>query len=126
MTPEEKKERVRELRLKKLFNISAAEYNAISYCQGDCCAICRLPASTFKTRLAIDHDHKTGLIRGLLCSMCNRAIAKFRDNAEKLQSAANYLKSPPATIALGGERYGLKGRVTNKAATRKRLNKIKT
>ena len=54
------------------------------------CAICgKLP--TQNRRLAIDHDHKTGRVRGLLCWDCNGSIGKFRDDAGLLQSAIDYL-----------------------------------
>lgn len=118
-----KRIRSRGLRLKRLFNISLEEYDKILNFQNSTCAICGLPPKT--GNLAVDHDHKTGLVRGLLCMWCNRSIAIFRDNTEKLKNAAKYLETPPASLALGEPRFGLKGRVTNKAKTRDRLNKSK-
>jgi len=116
------KNKAREKRLKKWFNISLEEYDRILKHQGGVCAICKKPPKEGKS-LAVDHDHATGQVRGLLCSMCNRAIAVFRDSLEKLMAAAKYFTSFPATEALGGDRFGLRGRVTNKAATVRRLNK---
>lgn len=49
----------------------------------------------------------------------------FRDDIIKIDNASFYLKNPPAVGALGEKRYGLKGRVNNKAKTRDRLNKVK-
>jgi hypothetical protein len=112
----------RRLRLKNKFNISEEEYLAILSLQDDVCAICKNPPK-FNKNLAVDHDHKTGLIRGLLCWGCNKALGVFRDNLFKFEQTVLYLRLPPATQALGEERYGLKGRVTNKAATVKKLNK---
>lgn len=112
----------REKRLKKWFNIDLLEYARILAHQGGVCAICKKPPKEGK-HLAVDHDHATGQIRGLLCPMCNRAIAAFRDNLEKIQAAAKYFTSFPVTEALGAPRYGLRGRVTNKMATVRRLNK---
>lgn len=111
----------RGVRLKKFFNLATSEYNDILLFQNGNCAICKNPPKT--VRLAVDHCHKTGLIRGLLCAMCNRAIGVFRDNVERFRSTTSYLEYPPATRVLGSPRYGLKGRVTNKAKTRDRLNK---
>lgn len=111
----------RVLILKRLFNLTPDDYETLLRAQGGVCYICRQPPKS--RRLAVDHDHHTGLIRGLLCSFCNRAISVFRDNEERLQRAVDYLKNPPATAALGAPRYGLKGRTTNKAATRDRLNR---
>jgi hypothetical protein len=103
------------------FNITADEYDSILASQGGVCAICQHPPKN--QRLAVDHDHKTGLVRGLLCLACNKAMGMLRDDSERIRRAADYVDSPPASAALGGPRYGIKGRVTNKAATRRRLNR---
>lgn len=42
--------------------------------QGGCCAICKKPETNFKNRLAVDHNHRTGRVRGLLCYYCNRIL----------------------------------------------------
>lgn len=52
------------------------------------CEICRAPGK------CIDHDHSTGIVRGVLCSKCNLGIAKFDDSAEVLRSAVAYLAKP--------------------------------
>jgi hypothetical protein len=111
----------RRISLKKLFNLTPEEYDTILAFQGGVCAICQQPPKS--KRLSVDHCHRTGLIRGALCSFCNRAIAVFMDNVERLDRAVAFLRNPTATQALGAPRYGLIGRVSNKAATRKRLNK---
>jgi CHASE3 domain sensor protein len=59
---------------------------------GDHCAICKVVRDPSKKRLAIDHDHVTDEIRGLLCSRCNRAIGNSREGIEWLQSALAYLE----------------------------------
>ena len=76
--------------------------------------------------LNTDHDHKSGLTRGILCSGCNRRIPTWM-TIEWLEDVLDYLKNPPATAALGEERYGRKGRVTNKrpAVRKKRVVKKK-
>lgn len=54
------------------------------------CAICKCVTSK---QLNVDHCHKTGLIRGLLCSKCNVAIGLFGDNIQNLQEAIRYLNA---------------------------------
>ena len=55
------------------------------------CVICGEPESGNK-QLAIDHDHTTCLIRGVLCQRCNVGLGQFRDNPELLRFAALYLE----------------------------------
>jgi hypothetical protein len=82
------------------------------------CFICGKPPT--KLRLAVDHDHKTGLARGLLCWACNRAIGAFRDNADSLQRAVDYLTSPPAVSAIGREAFGVKGSIKKRRRKKRR------
>ena len=113
-------ERERDLRLQRLYGITAAQYDALLAYQGGVCAVCDKPPG--KTRLNVDHDHKTGLVRGLLCWQCNRrVIADHRDpdGTFLLRQAAQYLEVPPA-VDLFGEVFGRTGRVTNKRKRRKR------
>lgn len=49
-----------------------AERQKLSDDQSACCAICKRPESSFKKRLAVDHNHKTAKVRGLLCYYCNK------------------------------------------------------
>lgn len=74
------------------YGISVSDYNEMFSNQNGCCAICGKPEKLHHSRLHIDHDHKTGIVRGLLCSKCNQGIGLFNDNIDLLQSAYNYLK----------------------------------
>lgn len=66
--------------------------------QGGRCAICGCTPRT--RRLAVDHDHETGLVRGLLCSRCNHdLLGAAHDDVEVLRRAVRYLDSPPAQRA---------------------------
>ena len=63
--------------------------------QNYCCAICKKHQDEFDRRLAIDHDHSTGEIRGLLCSNCNASIGYALDDISILQNAISYLSKQP-------------------------------
>lgn len=57
------------------------------------CEICNNPnTSNVKGTLSVDHDHKTGKVRGLLCDNCNRAIGLLKDNSDLLIKAAEYIR----------------------------------
>lgn len=82
--------------------ISEDTYNYLMRKQKGVCVICRKPETIlhrkdnvehrFVRRLATDHCHKTGKVRGLLCGACNRGIGLFRDNPKLLRIAAKYLE----------------------------------
>ena len=86
--------------LKKTFGITLEEYNEMLDRQKGTCAICLQAETTVRQgevqALSVDHCHQTGKIRGLLCNSCNRALGKFKDSAENLIRAANYLKEAAA------------------------------
>lgn len=73
------------------YGISLEEYNQILSKQGNACAICKLRCSTGRN-LCVDHDHSSGVVRGLLCLNCNRGIGNMRDDPTLLTRAANYIK----------------------------------
>lgn len=71
------KEKIRDHLLKRRFGITLEEYNQILENQNYCCKICERHESKFKISLAVDHDHETGKIRGLLCSKCNTTLGWY-------------------------------------------------
>lgn len=73
----------------KKFGITEDDYNKMFNEQMGLCAICHKPDSI---RLAVDHDHDTGLIRGLLCKKCNMGIGLLSDDPNTLVNAVFYLK----------------------------------
>lgn len=82
------------------FGLNDEEYDALLASQAGGCAICLRPPK--KIRLHIDHNHKTGMIRGLLCSWCNhQLLSSARDSVDILRSAVAYLESPPAVDVIG-------------------------
>lgn len=84
----------RRRHLKTKFGMSEEAYDQLLESQGGVCAICRVASqsSRLHKRLAVDHDHKTGIVRGLLCARCNTAIGAFNDDVEFLKNAICYLE----------------------------------
>jgi len=73
------------------FGLTADSYNAILVEQGYGCAICGFTPGEGDKRLAIDHCHTQGHVRGLLCMTCNTGLGKFRDDPDLLTKAIGYL-----------------------------------
>jgi Recombination endonuclease VII len=73
------------------------QYQDLLIKQGGVCAICKQLETARHKRtgrihgLTVDHDHTTGVVRGLLCRRCNNAIGWLDDDYERAQGAANYL-----------------------------------
>ncbi len=86
----------RRKHIKKKFGISVEEYDALFLNQNGKCAICDQPETTRQNGserfLAVDHDHDTGQIRGLLCFGCNCAIGNFKDSPRILRKALDYVE----------------------------------
>lgn len=78
----------RFLRLKK-YGLTEADYQLLLEKQGYVCAVCG--NKPLLRRLAVDHCHKTGNVRGLLCRKCNQGIGHFNDDPKKLKKAIEYL-----------------------------------
>lgn len=78
----------------KRYGITLEIYQEMFSRQRGVCAICKNPTNhKYGRRLDVDHDHATGIVRGLLCCKCNRGLGYFRDNADYLIQAALYLQS---------------------------------
>jgi hypothetical protein len=77
--------------LKREYGLTKEDYLEMLKFQNGVCAICCNPEK--KKRLAVDHCHNTGKIRGLLCTRCNTSIGRFNDDVELLQKAIDYLKT---------------------------------
>lgn len=78
--------------LKSKFGITLDDYDAMLVAQGGGCQICGAPPAGDK-RLAVDHCHETGRVRGLLCTPCNQALGLMRDDPNRLQRAIAYLSA---------------------------------
>jgi hypothetical protein len=81
--------------LKTRLGVEFTAYNALLDSQGHLCKICGKPdgdGTSYQTkRLALDHCHATGKVRGLLCEQCNKGLGMFKDRPELLQKAIEYL-----------------------------------
>jgi hypothetical protein len=88
----------RKQRLKSL-NLSINDYNLMIQEQNGVCAICKQTETLKKTngtharRLSVDHDHKSGKVRGLLCNRCNIILGKIEDNTFLLNTMIKYLQN---------------------------------
>jgi len=85
-------------RMKNDFGITLDEYRVLLARQGGVCAICQKEEKATTRHggpknLAIDHDHNSGTIRGLLCMTCNLSIGLLRDDARVIQSAIRYVQN---------------------------------
>lgn len=82
--------------LQRQFGITLADYSQMVADRGNKCDICGQPETQTRggkvKALAVDHDHATGAVRGLLCCDCNQALGKFKDSEELLASAIAYLR----------------------------------
>jgi hypothetical protein len=89
------------------FGLRPGEYAKMLALQGGLCAICHLipdeVQNTAGRRLAVDHCHQSGRIRGLLCDRCNRGIGQLHENPEILRRAAGYLEEQHILAVLGEE-----------------------
>jgi hypothetical protein len=86
------KRRARAAYYAKKRGISLEEADAILEAQGDRCAICKRQVPDRLASMHLDHDHKTGKIRGFLCIDCNHGLGKFRDEPDLLLRAVVYLR----------------------------------
>ena len=83
--------------LRRTFGITLEDYDEMLKAQGGVCAICRCQETATRKgipkHLAVDHDHDTGKIRGLLCQLCNQIIGRAKENKDRLKAALAYLEA---------------------------------
>lgn len=77
------------------YGMAPGDYEVLLAAQGGVCAICKTdrPRGAYN-RFHVDHCHKTGRVRGLLCHSCNLGIGHLRDSIPLLEAAIDYLKVP--------------------------------
>jgi hypothetical protein len=85
-TTEARRARARSSNLRCKYGISEEEFDLLVESQDRRCAICRRPETIMRrgklSRLSVDHDHTTGLVRGLLCQTCNSTLGLLRDDPD--------------------------------------------
>jgi hypothetical protein len=93
--PERVQEIGYEARLKKNFGMTLEGYNQILQSQNGKCLICGSSGRGGRSKrfqLFVDHCHKTGKVRGLLCMKCNSAIGYFDEDIARMKSAISYIE----------------------------------
>jgi 23S rRNA G2445 N2-methylase RlmL len=75
--------------LKHAYKITVEDYDKKLKEQNYCCAICNKHRDEFKRNLSVDHDHKTGKVRSLLCIICNTNVGVVEDKLEMIQKYLN-------------------------------------
>jgi hypothetical protein len=86
---EKSKENSRKRKLVKVFGISSETYNALFDSQNGLCAIC---GKSSTKRLAVDHNHTTGKVRGLLCHRCNTSLGLLDEDLNSIKKMLEYLE----------------------------------
>ena len=80
------------VRLKKLYGLSVKEYEELyAEAQGKCQS-CGIKEEELTRRLAVDHCHTSGKVRGLLCGKCNTALGQLNDSLDTISALYSYLK----------------------------------
>jgi len=91
-TPEQRKLKHRINKLSWKYRITLEQYDAMVAEQGNLCAICGRPQRRANRPLCIDHDHKTGKVRGLLCDFCNQLLGFLENHRDRIPAFEAYLK----------------------------------
>ena len=92
-TPQAKAKRRRNKIFGK-YKMTMSQYEAMSFKQSGRCAICLTPSENVRYGvLCVDHSHRTGKVRGLLCIECNTGLGRFEDKLQILINAIHYLKA---------------------------------
>jgi hypothetical protein len=99
----------RKSHLKRKYGMTLEDYDQMLEAQAGVCAICGEARPEERT-LHVDHDHETGVIRGLLCFRCNQAIGSLQEDHEIFQTAADYLdRDIELALAIRGRVGALRG-----------------
>jgi hypothetical protein len=89
----------KEWDLRALYGLTLVEYHTLLEQQGGVCAICRQPETTSirgkLLKLAVDHDHANGRVRGLLCRRCNTVLGHLDERIEIARAMIDYLEKHP-------------------------------
>lgn len=86
--------------VERVYSLTGQQYGVLYAVQGGRCAICQIATGKVK-RLAVDHDHKTNEVHGLLCGPCNVMLGRLGREVDAYVRVINYLKDPPARRTFG-------------------------
>lgn len=86
-------ETMKDGRVRKAYGMTPEEHDRLFVKQDGRCAICDIDACELKKSLQVDHNHKTGKVRSLLCENCNHLIGNARENIDILSGAIGYLRN---------------------------------
>lgn len=92
-------ERARDLALRRTYGITLEEYKAILAAQGHKCPVCEKPLTGISN--PVDHSHRTGVVRGILCTYCNRRRVAQHEDWEIVYRMYKYLHTYPARRVIG-------------------------
>jgi hypothetical protein len=112
----------RDKYLQETYGITEADYQMKLDSQNYRCALCGKDETTFKVKLNVDHNHKTGVVRGLLCYRCNKFIVG-RHNLYSAQSLHNYMIKYESGNPVGTARIGPKKRKRKRSGSKKSKTK---
>ncbi len=74
------------------YGMTPEQWDALFAAQGNACAVCKAATPGGKHDWHTDHDHQTGTVRGILCTLCNTGIGMFQDDPSRCRAAAAYLE----------------------------------
>ena len=85
-----KTDKSRSARLARTYGVTLEELEKVKNCE--ICGVKLIRKGMAGDAVCVDHDHKTGKTRGILCNNCNRGLGMFKDSAELIRKAIDYLK----------------------------------
>lgn len=85
-----KTDKSRSARLSRTYGVTLKDLESVSHCE--VCFTKLLHRGMAGDAACVDHDHKTGKVRGILCNNCNRGLGMFKDNPETIAKAIEYLE----------------------------------
>jgi hypothetical protein len=98
--------KIKKATLKQRYGLSEREYKPLVREAKGVCSICLNRFDKSRRCMAVDHDHKTGAVRGVVCSLCNAGLGHFKDKPALLRKAAKYVeKFTPSEQGFPGELY---------------------
>jgi Autographiviridae endonuclease VII len=106
------------------YGMTIADYDALLARQNGVCRICKRKPEGRK--LAVDHCHVTGMIRGLLCSDCNLGVGNFKDNPVWMRAAGDYMDEAAARLGTRDCLYVRRPQPSRRAAGRTRQDGVST